>query len=162
MQRAETRDLVPRCPSLNSFPGSATSLAGPSAKWNQAQALLSTGSCVTQTSLTHEANPALSTAQMGKMDASLNLKPKTPGLPLTSPVTLDMSLSFSEPQSPLPASGFIMPLFSLLWSCDCLRLQTEIGSCLIEKKKGLTLCLPGARSVQFLDSRTVRSHPPSR
>lgn len=39
-----------------------------------------------------------------------------------------------------------------------MRLQTEIGSGLTDKK-GLALCLEGARPANFLNSRTMQSHP---
>ena len=72
--------------------------------------------------------------------------------PLSSPVPSDMPLSLPEPQSPLPESGFMMTLVSLLWSLDCMRWQTEISFRLI------ALCLEGAGPAGSLNSRTMRSH----
>lgn len=93
---------------------------------------------------------------------SLSLKPEEPR-PAPhhphQPRAIAHSLSLSEPQSPLPKNGFIMTLFSLPWSLDCIRLQTEIGSGLTDNKKGLALCLEEARPAKFLNSRTMQSQP---
>lgn len=143
-----------RCKIKTWAPCSNTSEAqdGDSEPSNQVQTLLGTGSRGAQASLPHGASPAVCSPE-GPRGHILEVAARRPQVcPLSSPVPSDMPLSLPEPQSPLPESGFMMTLVSLLWSLDCMRWQTEISSRLI------ALCLEGAGPAGSLNSRTMRSH----